>query len=75
MKKMSMDNESLNVHRQVTERPAKAGVGNEKKADVKGVQEGGSRAEGRCGPGNTKLSHAVGHLREMHKHGDWKMEK
>ena len=72
------DNESVNVKRQVTERPATAGVGNERRADVRGAQEGGSRAEGestRIGPGHTKLSHAVKHLEEMHRHGEWKMEK
>lgn len=77
MKKMSENNESVNVHRQVSERPAKAGPGPEKHANVAGAQGGGDRAEGtsgKIGPGHTKLSHAVGHLESMHKHGDWKMK-
>ncbi len=52
-------------------------VGNERKAEVKAVQEGGSRAEARgSGPhddmnghvGNTKLSHAVAELHKQHPH-------
>ncbi len=62
--------------KQVTERPAasKGGseVGNETKANVRGVQEGGSRAEARgsvphtSGPGETRLSGATSELRSQH---------
>jgi hypothetical protein len=70
MKKMSSDNESVNVHRQTGDKPAgPVGVGNEKKADVRGTQEGGSRAEARCGPGDTKMSSAVHELHKQHPHG------
>jgi hypothetical protein len=42
-------------------------IGNETKADVKGTQEGGSRAEGANSPiGSTKLSHAVKELHSQH---------
>lgn len=63
-------------HNRVTERPAasKGGseVGNETKANVRGVQEGGSRAEARgsvphtSGPGETKLHHAMHELKSQH---------
>lgn len=41
-------------------------VGNEKKADVRGVQEGGSMAEARGLKGS--LTHAVGELHRQHPH-------
>lgn len=56
-------------------------VGNERKADVHGVQEGGSRAEAggsrkaemtanpsHIGPGHSKLSHAKHELHSQHPH-------
>lgn len=61
--------------RGASEKPAasKGGseVGNERKADVRGAQEGGSRAEGRSetpriGPGETHIKHAVRELHEQH---------
>lgn len=55
--------------RQTSARPSPAaGVGNERKADVRGVQEGGSAAEGRCGPGESHLRHAVDELHRQHPH-------
>ena len=50
--------------------PAKyEGVGNERKADVRGAQEGGSRAEAAgMGPGHSHLGGAVKELREQHPH-------
>lgn len=69
MKKMEKDNESVNTKRQTGDRPSPAaGVGNEKKADVRGTQEGGSRAEAACGPGDTKMSSAVAELYRQHPH-------
>ena len=45
------------------------GVGNEKHEDVRGAQEGGSRAEGaEMGPGKSHLGHAVEELHRQHPH-------
>ena len=45
------------------------GVGNESKPDMKGTQEGGSRAEGARGHvGHTHLSHAAAELHRQHPH-------
>lgn len=64
-----MNNESVSTHRTTSSKPAPAtGVGNEKKANVRGTQEGGSRAEAACGPGDTKMSTAVGELHRQHPH-------
>jgi hypothetical protein len=59
-------------HREVSKPPAGdrgsgSDVGNERKADVRGAQEGGSRAEGCCG--STHLGHAVKELHSQHPHG------
>ena len=43
------------------------GVGNERKPDVRGAQEGGSRAEG-AGVGHSHLSHATAELHAQHPH-------
>ena len=49
------------------------GIGNEKHENVRGVQEGGSRAEaagtrGDLGPGTSHLSHATAELHAQHPH-------
>lgn len=44
-----------------------AGVGNEKHENVRGAQEGGSRAEA-AGPGKSHLHHAAEELRSQHPH-------
>lgn len=52
-------------HRQTSSRPGPAGgVGNERKADVYGTQEGGSAAEAAGNP----LRGAVGELKRQHPH-------
>ena len=43
------------------------GVGNEKHENVRGAQEGGSRAEA-AGPGKSHLSHATEELHRQHPH-------
>lgn len=52
------------------DRPSKyEGVGNERKPDMRGTQEGGSRAEAAGGHiGHTHLGHAVKELHEQHPH-------
>ena len=56
------------THSRVSERPAASRggseVGNERKADVRGAQEGGSRAEASHNP----LTHAVNELHTQHPH-------
>ena len=55
--------------RDTPDRPAKyAGVGNERKPDVRGAQEGGSVAEAGGHVGHTHLRHAVHELHEQHPH-------
>jgi hypothetical protein len=45
------------------------GVGNERKPDVRGTQEGGSAAEAAgIGPGKSHLSHATAELHAQHPH-------
>jgi len=45
------------------------GVGNERKPNIRGAQEGGSRAEGtESRIGRTHLGHAVGELHKQHPH-------
>ena len=60
--------------RGTADRPAKyAGIGNEKHPNVKGAQEGGSRAEaagtrGDLGPGHSHLRVATRELEAQHPH-------
>lgn len=45
------------------------GVANERKPDMKGTLEGGSRAEGaEMGPGRSHLGHATAELHKQHPH-------
>lgn len=45
------------------------GVGGERKENIRGVQEGGSRAEAAgMGPGRSHLGHAVEELHSQHPH-------
>lgn len=55
-------------HRQTANRHHTAGVGNERKADVKGVQEGGSAAEAAGNMIHEGLKGAVKELHEQHPH-------
>ena len=55
--------------REGNKRPAPAtGVGNERKADVKGTQDGGSAAEARGSELHSGLSGAMRELHEQHPH-------
>jgi hypothetical protein len=56
--------------RDTSSKPSPAtGVMNERKPNVRGAQEGGSRAEGAdMGPGKSHLSHATEELKRQHPH-------
>ena len=56
--------------RGTSDRPSKyEGIGNEKREDIRGVQEGGSRAEAEgMHVGKTHLGHAVEELHKQHPH-------
>ena len=60
--------------RDTSSKPAKyEGIGNEKHENVRGAQEGGSRAEAAGtrrseGPGSSHLGHATAELRSQHPH-------
>lgn len=55
---------SINEKRETSDRPRQGHVGNQKKADLKGTQLGGSRAEAAGNP----LSRATEELRSQHPH-------
>lgn len=54
--------------RDTSSRPSPpAGIGDEKRPNVRGAQEGGSEAEA-AGPGKSHLGHAVEELHSQHPH-------